>query len=412
MIYSVVDIETTGFSPKRHDKIIEIGVVKIDDYGNIIQTFETLVNPNRDVGATHVHGITAEMLSNAPVFNEVSNSFLNVIDETIIVAHNARFDINFIESELTSSGYKDLKWPYICTLELARKYLNALPSKKLEHICQYYDITYKNKHSALADSMVTSRVLQNMRDEFSLEFSTEKVFRNTDRNNQTNTGATLVTRGEFFASQDRYASPLERLIERLPEVRSNIVNEKRYLSLLDDVLLDRIVTEDELDILLDIAIECNLSKFAMLELNKKYLENLIRVYLDDDVISDSEKRDIEKVKKILMLGNLNSDDLIKKVGAKYKGVVGSAKQNCTGKTVCFTGQLRSKKDGVPITRKLALEIAMSKGFIIKKSVISKLDYLVLADVHSQSSKATKARNYGVTLITESAFWNMIGVQVE
>ena len=76
---------------------------------------------------------------------------------------------------------------------------------------------------------------------------------------------------------------------------------------MDDILLDRVITEEELNVLAEIAIEYKISKNEMLELNKKYLENLIRVYLDDDIVSKSEKRDIDKVKKILMLENLNAD---------------------------------------------------------------------------------------------------------
>jgi len=305
--YSVIDIETTGFSHKLNDKIIEIGIVKIDDFGNVIETYETLINPNRDVGATHIHGITAEMLINAPVFNEVSNRLLNIIDETAVVAHNARFDVGFIERELELSGYKDLKWSYICTLELARKYLDELPSKKLKHICQYYDIAHNNKHSALSDSMATSKIFQNMMNEFDLKFSDENIFKNAERKENNDAEVKLVTRKDFHTSQDNYISPLKRLIDRLPEVKTNIAKERQYLSLLDDILLDRVITEEELNVLAEIAIEYKISKNEMLELNKKYLENLIRVYLDDDIVSKSEKRDIDKVKKILMLENLNAD---------------------------------------------------------------------------------------------------------
>lgn len=412
MYYSVIDIETTGFSHRLYDKIIEIGIVKMDDYGNVIEMFETLINPNRDIGATHIHGITAEMLRKAPVFNEASNRLLNIIDETAIVAHNARFDVGFIESELELSGYKNLKWPYICTLELARKYLDELPSKKLEHICQYYDIAYNNKHSALSDTIATLKIFKNMMNEFGLKFSDENIFKNVERKENNDAEVKLVTRKNFYTSQVNYISPLKRLIDRLPEVKTNIVKEKLYLSLLDDILLDRVITEEELNVLTEIAIEHKISKNKMLELNKKYLKNLIRVYLCDDIISKSEKGDIDKVKKILMLENLNTDDLIEKVRNDHKAEIEPVKRNCAGKTVCFTGEFQSKKDGIPITREKAFEIAVSKGLIIKKSLVKKLDYLVLANVYSQSSKAKKARDYGVTLISENAFWSMLGIQVE
>ena len=122
--------------------------------------------------------------------------------------------------------------------------------------------------------------------------------------------------------------------------------------------------------------------------------------------------DIEKVKNILMLQNLDTDEIIEHVRNDHKSEITIEKNSYAGKSVCFTGSIQSKINGSLITKKVAYEIAVSKGLLIKQGVVKKLDYLVLADVNSQSGKAKKARKYGVTLIAENAFWNMLGVQVE
>ena len=74
--FAILDLETTGFSPKRGDKIVEIAIITVDLQGNIIEKYETLVNPNREVSASHIHKITAEMVKNAPYIEEVMEDIL------------------------------------------------------------------------------------------------------------------------------------------------------------------------------------------------------------------------------------------------------------------------------------------------------------------------------------------------
>lgn len=83
--FSFIDIETTGFSPKRGDKIIEIGIVNTDHQGNIINTYETLINPRRDIGATWVHGISSDMVLEAPLIQDIVDDILEQIDGNVIV---------------------------------------------------------------------------------------------------------------------------------------------------------------------------------------------------------------------------------------------------------------------------------------------------------------------------------------
>lgn len=147
--FCVVDVETTGFG--RWDRIIEIGMVQLDRSGNITREWGTLVNPNRDVGATHIHRIDWYMIKDAPRFSDIADWVAEQIDGRILVAHNAKFDLRFITAELERNGHH-LDADPVCTLELA--------GTKLEEACQRYGIALDDAHEALADARATGQLLQ------------------------------------------------------------------------------------------------------------------------------------------------------------------------------------------------------------------------------------------------------------
>ena len=156
--FSVLDIESTGLSPKYDDRIIEIGITKVDIEGKIIDTYETLINPERKVSAVNIHGINDSMVKDAPRFREIADELLLFINNTIIVAHNVGFDMSFLKWEFKQKGYDISDNPKLCTLIMARKLLPSLPSKKLGRLCDHFGIDSGLAHSAFADSMATSKL--------------------------------------------------------------------------------------------------------------------------------------------------------------------------------------------------------------------------------------------------------------
>lgn len=87
--FAVVDVETTGLFPERHDRIIEIAIVRVDSRGETIDEYVTLVNPLRDIGPTHIHGITARDVCNAPDFSEIGGDVMHRLAGSVFVGHNA-----------------------------------------------------------------------------------------------------------------------------------------------------------------------------------------------------------------------------------------------------------------------------------------------------------------------------------
>ncbi|MTB21924.1 MAG: hypothetical protein F2918_04160, partial [Actinobacteria bacterium] len=96
-----LDTETTGFN--KNDRIIEIACI-VFSAGAVIDEYTTLVNPNRDVGKTQIHGVRPSMISSAPMFSEIANDILRILQNRILVAHNLAFDSRMLKQEFAKLG--------------------------------------------------------------------------------------------------------------------------------------------------------------------------------------------------------------------------------------------------------------------------------------------------------------------
>ncbi|QQY80700.1 DNA polymerase-3 subunit alpha (Gram-positive type) [Keratinibaculum paraultunense] len=155
--YVVFDIETTGLSP-INDKITEIGAVKIRE-GVIIDEFSQLVNPGIPIpnNIVNITGITDEMVSDKPRIEEVLPCFEKFIQNSVLVAHNASFDIGFIREEFLKLG-KILDNPVLDTLELTRALFPQLKKYKLDVIAKYLNVDLVNHHRAIDDARATGEI--------------------------------------------------------------------------------------------------------------------------------------------------------------------------------------------------------------------------------------------------------------
>jgi DNA polymerase-3 subunit epsilon len=99
--FAVVDVETTGFSPRLHDRVIEVAVIRVSPEGRPADEYTTLVNPCRDVGPTHIHGITASDVRDAHIFDQVAGDVAQRLGGAILVARNLRFERPFLDAEFS-----------------------------------------------------------------------------------------------------------------------------------------------------------------------------------------------------------------------------------------------------------------------------------------------------------------------
>jgi DNA polymerase-3 subunit alpha (Gram-positive type) len=160
--YIVFDIETTGLSVINNE-IIEIAGVKMQD-GKVIDTFESFVKPNARIPyhITQLTHITDEMVADAPKIENVLPKFVEFVGDAILVAHNARFDIGFVQDYCKRQGLAPLPNPVLDTLELARLQYPTLKNHRLNTLCDKFKVALDNHHRAVDDSKALGHVLFHM----------------------------------------------------------------------------------------------------------------------------------------------------------------------------------------------------------------------------------------------------------
>lgn len=158
-MYSIIDIETTGLSPKR-EKITEIAVY-VHDGEKIVDEFTTLLNPEIEIPyyIIQMTGINNKMVKDAPRFCDIARRIVEMTENTVIVGHNVNFDYNFIRKEFREFGY-DYKREKICTAKLSRKLLPGRRSYSLGVLCQELGIENQHRHRAFGDALATVKLFE------------------------------------------------------------------------------------------------------------------------------------------------------------------------------------------------------------------------------------------------------------
>lgn len=153
-MYAIVDIETTSGNYKT-GKITEIAIYVYNGQ-KIVDSFVSLVNPECFIPTyiTSITGISNQMVANAPKFYEIAKKVVELTSNKIFVAHNVKFDYNFIRKEFDELGYL-FKRKTLCTVELSRKYLPGHPSYSLGKICADLGIDINGRHRAAGDASAT-----------------------------------------------------------------------------------------------------------------------------------------------------------------------------------------------------------------------------------------------------------------
>ena len=158
----VLDTETTGFEPKDGDRIVEIGAVELFNHLPTGRTYHQYLNPQRSMpdGAFGVHGLSAEFLSDKPVFKAIAQKLIDFIGDSRLIIHNAVFDMKFLNAEL---GWANLplleRERAIDTLAIARRKFPGSPAS-LDALCRRFsiDISSRTLHGALLDSEILAEV--------------------------------------------------------------------------------------------------------------------------------------------------------------------------------------------------------------------------------------------------------------
>jgi DNA polymerase III subunit epsilon len=151
----VVDVETTGLSPWRHDRIVEIAIVVITTDGSVHAEYESLVNPNRDLGPARIHGISSAEVLEAPKFEQIAGDVIDVLrSASALAGHNISFDRNFLVNEYERLGFVLPEMPCLCTYRL-------LGRNNLESVLQEFGIPFPGTaHQAIHDARATAKLIE------------------------------------------------------------------------------------------------------------------------------------------------------------------------------------------------------------------------------------------------------------
>ncbi|PWU50156.1 hypothetical protein DLJ47_24615 [Micromonospora sp. S4605] len=281
--FAVVDLETTGFAPHRGDRIIEVAVVRLSPAGQIEHRWTTLINPDRDPGPTRVHGLTAADLALAPRFSDIAGELASLLRGAIVVAHNARYDLSFLDAEYHHLGYPAPAWPALCTLSMSHRFGRGA-TRRLADSCLAEGIPLQAAHSALGDAMATAQLLNQYLDRARQAGVTDLA----------ELGCHPLELPLTWTAPTGYAATLARPLAgvgnatRKPDLRLSLAGvaarvhaattgdsrADAYLDVLDRALVDHVLSHAEVASLIEVAQTWGLSGDQVHLLHQEYLAAL------------------------------------------------------------------------------------------------------------------------------------------
>jgi len=419
--FAVIDLETTGLYPVRHDRVIEVAVVRLRPDLEVDDEWTTLVNPRRDIGRTDIHGIEAGDVAAAPLFEEIVPDVAERIRDAVVVGHHLRFDLTFLGAEFTRAGRSLPTLPALCTLDLAYRLLPEAPSRKLAYCAEQVGVLHEDRHTALGDARTTARLLaaflaeaQRMGGVDLASIGCQPVIFPTAEWATGTPSGKVLGRDAAAIRRAEERSYLARLVAGMLGDEARNPREAEYLALVDRAIEDRRVTRDEAQLLVDMATSWGMTREDVLEAHRAYLESLVSEAMTDGLVTATEHRDLAEVCDLLGLHRATLAQLLAAASAPRTPATAAPGRppSMRGQTICFTGELRSQLKGERITRELAEKLAAEAGLVVQATVTKRLDLLMVADPDTQSGKAKKARQYGVRIMAETAFWKALGIPIE
>lgn len=370
----VVDCETTGVYST--DRVVELAIITLALDGTVLETWDTLIHPRRDVGATHIHGLTAEILRDAPTFQDVAGDIALRLHGACLAAHNLPFDHRMIAGEFSRIDVELFPHAGIDTL--------TATGCRLSLACATHGITLEHAHSALADATATAHLLC-------------YVAEHCQTGAPLDVPVTLARSGRVFPRSA--AGPIT--ITEPPHVAALAATldhsglEASILAYLE--LVDRAVADLHLDAherveLERFAGELGLDDAHRAQAHRRLVSDLIDAALADHVVTADELDVLLRV-----AAALDVDARVVEQRTRTARAATVAVRLDAGLEAVFTGDDPSRP------REDLIHQAQAYGLTVGKNVTKRTDMLVAFDAESASGKAAKARSYGVPILSTAQF---------
>lgn len=377
---SVIDCETTGLG--KSDRVIELAIVTLNL--TTLETedeFDTLINPNRDIGKTSIHGITPSMVAAAPAMEEVIGAVSRRLNGSFLAAHNLNFDSRMINAECNRLNADFNPGVGICTLRLS--------GEKLASATKRFGIPLAGHHRALVDARACADLLRRLIEDNPRMSPARLVIAGAQT-------STRTLRRDLTAPDQ--VSPLRRLATQscIPSSSGACLE---YFDVLDWVLDDGVISDDERQFLSEVISASNLSDAQVQSMHASYIQSLTQAIERDNLVTIEERLLLIRVATALGVQDAVLPELTE------TPEVGDIKK---GQRVCFTGTAVDDEGSV-IDRETLERLAAQAGLQPVNTVTKKLcDLLIASDTSTASGKARKARSYGIPVIDVSSFLHEIG----
>ena len=321
--FAVVDLETTGLS--NLDRIVEIGVVLLRPDLTVEGTWETLIQPERDIPNSYIHKITATDVVDAPVFRDVAAYLGALLNGRTLVAHNASFERRFLANEFARAGAEDGMCEWLDTMRLTKQHLGV---GKLSEALAIAQIHNRFAHSALADAQATADLLAYLHTNHRADIAHYPA-------------ALFTTPAPEVRTLPRGGAPswAGQLSRTLPTTGTK--NEATYRAELTRALVDREISRTEMRQLESTAIAAGLSSDDVEAINEEFTRQLAVEAWSDGIITDEERATLLSIAEALgvdpaLVHSLLDDPLT--------GPTPSTFTLHPGDRVAFTGALTIPRD--------------------------------------------------------------------
>ncbi|MGC0420361.1 TerD family protein [Embleya sp. AB8] len=414
--YSVVAVETTGLSPHRH-RIIEIAVAQCDLDGRVTEFFTTLLDPQGPAGDFQAHGLFDDDVVDAPTFAEVAPWLGRLFRQRVVVAHNARFDIGFVEREFQRRGRPTVPpLTTLCTMREAPHHLPEAPRFTLPACCEAAEVPVDDGPGAAAKAMGTARLLEyylrrgagearHWQQARTVAASLNWPRRGADPSRVfTRDDAHTARRAREEAEQVRRrdaVSYLEKARAYGPPTGVGEVADS-YLAVLDAALEDRVITPQEAIDLAELAVSLGISEARRKDLDRLYVTALAASMVAAGPVDREERADLTRVAAQLGIPRTALDEIVGMARATVEQghggprILARGRPLESGQHVLFHGYLA-------VTRG-ELEQRMARADLsVASGIHDRVDVLVVADPDESADRTYWARQRGIRVLIEPVF---------
>ena len=346
--YAVLDFETTGFS--SIDRVVEVGVVLLDEHLEVEETWDSLIQPEREIPNTIIHKITDEDVVDAPLFSGIAERLASMLAGRTMVAHNASFEQRFLRQEFARLG---VVWPeygngVIDTKDSRKKFFGK---SKLQEVLDTAGILNDRPHAVLSDALAT-------------------------------------------------AALLKWLVDQESEIVLNTGALQSYRAMLCEAIADKELDDEEMAKIHAAARAEDIDQADIRSLHREVIRQIaLEAWMDGVVISDDLKT-LKMVAKQLDVDESVVDELLEQGSRATRESI----QLNTGDRIALTGTME-------IPREEWMHRATTAGLIVGQ-VTKKTKVLVASDLNSRNAKILSAQQFGIPIVTEAEFAKILSSQTE